>query len=200
MKQAGFSIVEVLIALAIIAAVTLGVFALLGPALKASSYGANSLIAVMLAKENLELTGNIRDTNWFIDTIDNGILDGSTPWNQGLEGVGGFRSMTGVIDNFDSGITYANNSYFDSCPTSGASDAEKENQLFVCDQTKLYLDANNFYTRNPSGAVETPYRRVIEVENDGTRLKITSIVRWGDYSSASKEVRLVSYLYNWMSD
>lgn len=214
-KRKGFSIIEVLIATTLVAGVLLGVFALLGPALKASSISNNMLVASFLAKEGAELVVNVRDTNWW-----NGYTEDSCPhnnngcnrWDKNLDlspgGSPSFKEQAGII-SYDmaydptivspGGIDYAVNfgnfgdidSFFSFNNAAGW-------------DTRLYLDASNdFYTHNPAGNIPTPYRRMViaEFDNSGGAEKIivTSIVRWGDDpTDVSKEVRFTNYLYNWL--
>lgn len=198
MSQKGFSIIEILVATALIGTVVLGVFSLLGTSLKASLASNNMLIASMLAQEGIELAMNLRDTNW---------LEGSA-WDDELGtmggGVGTFKNRAGVVDYDDSAIRYVES--MSGVCDNGTSEQIKENNLFgsgTCIETKLYLDSNNFYTHTSIGADETAFKRMVKVTKDdigggNRRLIITSIVRWGVPDDVSKEVRLVTYLYDWI--
>lgn len=184
MSQKGFSIVEVLVATALIGSVVLGVFSLLGPAMKASLASNNMLIASMLAQEGIELVINIRDTNWWQ----------GNDWKKGLgkNGDSPFDKIIGIINYNNLGITYANS--FSGCGT-----INNETEIFNCDKTNLYLNSDNFYNHTSSGN-QTSYKRAVKIEQDlaNNRLIVTSIVRWGAPDDSSKEVRLVTYLYDWM--
>lgn len=70
----GFTIIEVLIAVAVI---TIGILGILGVIYQTTSYIALSssrLVAIYLAQEGMEIARNIRDTNWL----------NNRPWDQGL--------------------------------------------------------------------------------------------------------------------
>ena len=70
----GFTIIEVLIAVAVI---TIGVLGILGVIYQTTSYIALSssrLVAIYLAQEGMEIVRNIRDTNWL----------NNRSWDQGL--------------------------------------------------------------------------------------------------------------------
>ena len=66
-KQEGFSIIEVLFALSILAIGVVGLSSLLIQNIQIQNYTKNKLIASMLAQEGVELLRNIRDQNWIDD-------------------------------------------------------------------------------------------------------------------------------------
>lgn len=211
MKQKGFSIIEVLVATALVGGVVLGVFALLGPALKASLISNHMLVASMLAQEGIELVTNIRDTNWYED-FNNPPFDDDPSWRDQLDTSPGnsdrFKNQAGIIDYDDIPfeITYIDSALGIMATSAGGTCvATNENELFQCFGTKLFFNPDKFYVHPDSitlpGFTETPYQRVVIAKYDvpENKLIITSIVRWGsDPTDSSKEVRLTSYLYNWM--
>jgi len=71
----GFSILEVVVAMAIISTGLLGVSSLVIQNFQAQSVNRDYLIASMLAQEGLELVRNIRDSNWY---------NGSVNWYDGI--------------------------------------------------------------------------------------------------------------------
>ena len=70
-KPSGFSIIEVIAAIFIIAVGLTGILSLVIQNVQAQYINKNALIASQLAQEGLELTRNVRDKNW---------LDGSVSW------------------------------------------------------------------------------------------------------------------------
>lgn len=62
-KQQGFTLLEVLIALSIITIGALGVFALMNRTVIATEQNRNSIIAVNLAREGMEIVRSIRDSD-----------------------------------------------------------------------------------------------------------------------------------------
>lgn len=77
----GFTLLEVIIASFILIIGVVGAFALIQRASASASFGSNQLIASYLAQEGIEVTRNIRDTNFL--KIHKG-LGGS--WDDGLTG------------------------------------------------------------------------------------------------------------------
>lgn len=76
-SKEGFSILEVVIAIFIIAMGLIGILSLVEQNLQVKYINKNGIIASMLAQEGLELVRNIRDTNWLLGIDwDNGISNG----------------------------------------------------------------------------------------------------------------------------
>lgn len=202
----GFSIVEILVATALVGGAVLSVFALLAPTLKALSISNNTLVASMLAQEGIELVTNIRDTNWYED-FNNG-LDDNPSWNDQLDLNPGnqFDREAGIIDYDDNPfkITYIADNIIVKDSIGNLCNENDEDQMFGCLGTKLYQNSDKFYVHPDGGSTigltETPYRRIVMAQyNVGEdKLTVTSIVRWGAPDDNSKEARLTRYLYNWM--
>lgn len=64
LKQAGESVLEVLLAVAILVTVLTSVFVLLGDAIELTASTKNRVVALNVAREGIEGVRNIRDTNW----------------------------------------------------------------------------------------------------------------------------------------
>ncbi len=70
----GFTFIELLIVVAIILIAFVGVFILLNKVIYVSKVSVHKLTASMLAQEGIEITRNIRETNWVQEKA----------WNEGL--------------------------------------------------------------------------------------------------------------------
>ena len=78
----GFTLLETLISIFIIATAVVGIFSLITQINVTGLVLSSQLTAAYLAQEGLEITRNIRDSNWIkIRTI-----DPTFPWDQGLTG------------------------------------------------------------------------------------------------------------------
>jgi len=87
-NKKGFSILEIIVALFVIAMGMIGVLSLIVQNVQAQYINKNSLVASQLAQEGLELVRNKRDKNW---------LNGQV-WDSGL--LGSYRiDYTGTITN-----------------------------------------------------------------------------------------------------
>ncbi len=75
----GFTLLEVILAIFVLTIAVSGAFALISQTFIAASLAQSKLIASYLAQEGIELTKNIRDTNWLSQRTDPDIL-----WNDGL--------------------------------------------------------------------------------------------------------------------
>jgi len=63
-SRAGFSIIEVLIGIFVFSMWLVSIYALLASSLNVNSYNQNAIVASNLAREQIELIRNIRDTNY----------------------------------------------------------------------------------------------------------------------------------------
>lgn len=65
-KEKGFSLMEVIVAVAIITTALIAVISLVNFSVSGIRGGGSTIIAVSLAQEGLEIVRNIRDNNWLI--------------------------------------------------------------------------------------------------------------------------------------
>jgi type II secretory pathway pseudopilin PulG len=94
-KQAGFSILEIVVAIFIIVMGMIGVLSLITQNIQVQYINKNNLIASQLAQEGLELARNKRDKNWKegSDWISN-----ISPGNYILDYTGYISSVSGIED------------------------------------------------------------------------------------------------------
>lgn len=163
----GFSILEVVIAMGIITVGLLGVSSLALQNLQVETINKNYLVASMLAQEGMELVRNVRDTN-FLKAND---------WKTG--------SGAGTDSDIVQGGIYRIDYNLDIQPVAGIND----------DSTRLFIGGSP-EKYNHSGGVLTPYRRLIEVVDNGNYIQATSTVAWSERGRSYK-YEVVTYLYNW---
>lgn len=84
-NQKGFSILETVVALAIITVGILGVLSLFTQTIRSGELSINQEIAINLAQEGIEVIRNKRDSNWLIQT------EPETPWNEGIDIAGHYK-------------------------------------------------------------------------------------------------------------
>ncbi|MFA5169535.1 MAG: prepilin-type N-terminal cleavage/methylation domain-containing protein [Candidatus Paceibacterota bacterium] len=77
LKNKGFSLLETLIAVTIVVIGALGVFSAVAKYSTLTQNEKDSLVAAYLCQEGIEITKNIRDTNW---------IEGAGSWKDGLTG------------------------------------------------------------------------------------------------------------------
>ncbi len=182
-NNSGFSLVEMLVTMAIISTGMIGIFSLIIQNIQVQKVNKDFLVASMLAQEGLELVRSIRDETW---------LDSTLP------PPGTWDKLVGVYTNDDFVID----------PISGPWITEAANAILptitddpVC---RLYLDGNDFYTHLVPGNTPTQFYRFITVTNgpdsdlDGTWDYITVIsqVEWVIKDSVKKYIA-ETLLYDW---
>lgn len=172
-RQAGFSLLELIIAIFIL---TIGITAalqLIVSTIRNSMDTRNAVVASALAQEGLEIVRNIRDNNMLLQMAD--------------------RSVT--VSFKSNGFPQSNSNCIFSYNSSGSICPATSNNA------KLYIDGNGFYTH--SGLTETAFKRYVNFvyESDPpTGVNVTSRVWWGNgdapasCNAANKCVEVQSYL------
>jgi len=167
-KIKGFSIAEITIAIGIIAVGLIGILSLAPVILRSQNYSVNYLTASMLAQEGLELTRNIRDTNW---------LDGSS-WDDKLS----------IDDNYAiDGVDLAN-IYF------ASADLADETSRLNIDSTGAGRYCAGL---NPAcSGTASSFKRVVELTNNDDSITVNCIVRWIDRGKENNYIASTE-LYDW---
>ena len=180
---AGFSIIEVIIALAIFAMAGIAVWTLAANSLKTARLGRQELVAANLAQEGIEIVRSMRDSNWL-------------------------RTAAGSRDN-DNGANCAPSppqSWRDRlCDGDYRAQYDNPNLLAPGSNPALEIDGNRFYQY--SSGIDTPFRRRIRIStppppNDSISFRVESIVTWCSSGLAScpgneREVVAEDVLWNW---
>ena len=170
-SDTGFTLLEVIIAIAVVFIGLIGVLYLVSFSISASSVAKNKLIAANLAQEGIELVRGIRDTNW---------AQGEN-WDNGIKGTGNQRA--GIIDYDDiEGLTsYFNPPYSD---------------IDECgDNCRVYLK-NDFYTHDSSGSPTNFYRLILLDKISPSQIEVTCEIKWIEHSRVHY-LTVKDYLYDW---
>lgn len=165
----GFTILEVIIAIAIITMGMLGVSTMIIQGMQVRDLNRNNLVASMLAQEGLELVRNTRDKNW-ADIIKN----------------------NGSLEDWDLNIVNPDNTFI----IDYSSTPNHTPNLITDADTKLYFDANNNYTHAVT-AKPTIFSRIISVsqpQND--QLIVSCNVTWKERGGTKSYVADME-LFNW---
>lgn len=168
----GYSLVEVLIAISVLMISIVGPLTIASKGLKTSSLSQKQNTAFFLAEEGIEGVVKIREEN----ALQYYISSTASPWNN-VQDLSSFN----CVESNPCGI-----------------DVENDMEIFSCsDRTcGLYLHENSDHIRYQH--VETSdaplFQREIFIDVDSTRVRVKSVVTWGD--SVDKKVELESYLYN----
>ena len=154
----GFTLIETLVAISVLAIALVGPFTAIQNALMSSYTARDQLIASALAQEGLEYIRSIRDNNY---------LNDQRPWMDGIDSLGCYGGGAGpssfcVID-----------------PTEG--DIHGGEGLTVCPQLSqcpvLKLSDGNLY--NQSSGDDTRFKRVVQItEISDTEVQVVVEVHW----------------------
>ena len=184
--QSGFSLVEVLVSIAILLVAVVGPMSIAASALQTSQYARQQNTAFFLAQEGIEAVVAIRNEAG-MDHIQSSSVS-SDSWLNNAQIVQ-CRGGTGCGLHFVDG-TIANNTPV-TC-TSGANNP-----------CKLRLNTSNNqarYYHSASGGVETPYTRSVYIRPTGGsngEVRVISRVVWQPAGNLpAKRVELVTYIYD----
>lgn len=174
----GFSIIEVIVAVSIIAVGFFGVTSLINLSIRLSQSASNRVVASMLAQEGVELVRNLRDSN----------ITSVRTW---LARIDPFCDPA-AFPNAPCAIDFESLRTSTSCVICPASDLSNG---------KLYINSDGLYTHNGSGT-PTPYIRTIYLEEENPldkvnrRLRIISEVKY-KLRNKEEKVSVFNYLYAW---
>lgn len=137
-NQAGQTLMEVLVAIAMINIGLFAVWALLMSNYTGEKEAEARVIGANLAREGVEAVKNIRDSNW-LKIEDNDLI----PWDDGLSGDG-----SAIIDDLFNGSVGLNFTPGDINDPA----------------TRLYVNSDGFFNHDNTGQF-TPYSRLITIRN-----------------------------------
>jgi len=172
MEQRGFTLVETLVAITVIAVAMVGPLYAVQQSLNASRSARDQLIASSLAQEGVEYVRGIRDSN-YLYTLNTG---NPRSWLYGIDGtVGSTNCVTAncVID-----------------PTQNTVSRTIE---------PLYLSSTKLYNQQNNGN-ETPFTRTIRVTavpGTSTEIVLTVTVSW-EQRGVARTVVITERLHNWL--
>ena len=183
-----FSIIEVLIGIFVFSLGLVSIYALLASSLKINDYNNNAIIASNLAREQVELFRNIRDTNYKKLQV----------WDQTNPQTGSF-SNTFVDDTFYTLENNAGTENIDVAPIIFTWDIDGPAEL-TGNMTKyrLCLNSSNIYTYDcstPGGTQSIFYRYIYVKELEPGSYQILSKVIW--YKRGYHEYELRTIVTDW---
>lgn len=169
--QRGFTLVETLVAITIIATALVGPFYAVQQALNASRNARDQLIATSLAQEGIEYVRSIRDSNYLYN------IANVTPrsWLYRLDGTGG-------SDCLDAPAV---------CVVDPVEDTVSTNI------TSLYLNTDDVYTQQSEGTL-TVFRRTVQLTTvSATEVQVSVTVTWTTKGQARSST-VSENLNNWL--
>ena len=170
MKERGFTIIELIITIAILSFGIIGVYGAFYPAISLAYNISHRLTAANLAQEGLEIVRNIRDNNFIASSSNPEVL-----WYAGLLGC-----ETGCQADYKT----------------GTSSEGQSNQLSPYNPNNfLKITEDGLYGYDTG--VDTMFKRQIIIHQESTDvLKVTALVAW-DYNGQPFSFEVDAYLYNW---
>ncbi len=168
-KRKGFTLIEMLISLLIVAIGVLGVYAAVAKYSRNTQQEKDSLVAAYLCEEGIEIVKNIRDTNW---------VSGATSWKLGLVSSQGMDCTAGCEADF-----------------SGALSAWTTGTYLYLDNSSGGTGLYRYISSPDVGDVKTSYQRKIVIAEIGDdELDITVTVYW---DNQTKSLVAKENIYNW---
>lgn len=196
--RSGFTLLETVVALAVLLAAVVGPVSLITRGIFDFSFSKNKIVAANLAQEGIELVRAIREDNVICD-----VLNGSAvwPWNEDPQAPDPPNGNT--FTNITTGVSVDRTVTVTCGGISGVS--MQVPLLSLGCNNKLRLDsATGIY--GYSTGQETIYTRCVDIRVPPTtpdagipasaQMDITSTVRWNE-RGADREVKLQERLYNW---
>lgn len=150
MRSAGFTIIEVMMAIFVLTVAVGGSFALIQQTLVSASINQQKLIAYYLAQEGIEIVRNIRDSNWLEKRS---IPD--IPWDDAISD----NLSVGQSQNY---LTTYN-----------------ESELISFEDKVLNLDEDGFYSYSP-GTPTRFKREITIAKTDIDSFKVSVKIQWSE--------------------
>lgn len=191
--QRGVSLIEVLIALGIIAVGFGGMAILAGRSVSVIRDARANLIAANLAQEGVEIIRNLRDQNWIEENRADGV--GATPDCAPAPDGGGTWRAAGMCD-----ATYGPDR------TTPNTDGDRLGPTQTNVEKLLCLQTDGTYTYGPPCAETTPFRREVSLQTaSACEMLVISRVRWCPTPTAScpgreRVLEVHDRLRNWFPD
>jgi type II secretion system protein I len=183
-KTGGFTLIETLVAVTILAVAIVAPMSLATQSLSAAYYARDQMIAFHLAQEAIETVRAVRDENILTSEADllAGIPAGGTPF---------------VVDSRDNEIVICNQGSPAQCPVLRIPESINDPIFYA------YRDVGStedIYI-TPLGWVDTRFRRTIQAEllaGSTDEIKVTVTVSWQTGSYQQRSVTIRTNLYRWI--
>ena len=167
MSTKGFTLIETLVAIAILTLSVAGPLLVASRALVSAQIAQEQLTASYLAQEGIEYVRMMRDDEYLAAYQDGGSTVSSTAWSNFVSGTGSASiaqcvSVACTLDPINSALQ----------PCGGMG-------MSACSSLPLYVESNGLYTQVATGNTKTPYVRTIQATPlSATEEKIVSTVLW----------------------
>jgi len=200
----GFSLIELIIATAIIVIVVLSATNLLVSIMRSNADNINRLTAYGLAQEGLEAIRNIRDSDWLLGATFEGAVGkygAVQPWHAVFPAtIGDSKNYTVEFRDPDT-ITVTTSAGLLNVAPWVLQELGTDSDLAVSEKTQLYkktlqVPAETRYSYSSSGEKSLFHRYITVAREEAKKYRVTAIVNWQE-SGIKKEVRLDTELTDW---
>lgn len=182
--HAGFSLIEAMIAIAILVMVLASSLSLINQTVQRLAVPRDQVVAANLAAEGIEVIRNLRDSNWLrvpTTTWDNGLTSGGCT-AAAAAGLGAGSCLGGACP-FAANVSYASIG------------------LSFLGSDQLYLESTGTYSHTTAGT-PTKFSREIRInyckDSDGiVYMRVEGFVNWVDRGT-TKSFMAVDHLYDWL--
>lgn len=185
-REAGLTLLGVLVSVLIFASVTLAMMNLVGRTMREVGRSREELLATNLAREGLELAQHVRDTNWLNAVASQPWTGNTTPSSPPLC-VGSEALHSIIIDRRVAG---------------GANIVRIQDFTGGSNADQLYLQADNSYEHTPIPGQIPRFTRRLDIDctnsttPDNEHIIVNSIVGWTSRGQ-THNISLSTHLYNW---
>lgn len=183
-KTKGFTLIETLVAVTILAVAIVAPMSLTTQSLSAAYYARDQMIAFHLAQEAIETIRAVRDENILGGEADllAGIPAGGTPF---------------IVDSRDNEITVCDQGSPAQCPAMRIPESINDPIFYAYRD----VDSTDDIYVTPLGWVDTRFRRTIQAElltGSIDEIKITVTVSWQTGSYQQRNVTMRTNMYRWI--
>ncbi len=178
MEQRGFTLVETLVAITIIAIAIVGPLYAVQQALNASRSARDLLIASSLAQEAVEYVRAVRDSN-YLYTFKSGA---NRSWLFGVDGTSGSTNCFTAV-----------------CVVDPSQNVNPNDSYVSRTVTKLYRNAAGLYNQQGNGQ-QTPFTRTIQlasVQGTSDEVVLTVVITWTQ-KGIPQRLEITERLHNWL--
>lgn len=193
MSTKGFTLIETLVAIAILTLSVAGPLLVASRALVSAQIAQEQLTASYLAQEGIEYVRMMRDDEYLAAYQAGGSTVSSTAWSNFVSGTG----SASIAQCVSVACTLSPTSPPTAPPISGALQSCGGMGMSACSSLPLYVESNGLYTQIATGNTKTPYVRTIQATPlSATEEKIVSTVLWVSHGQ-TYSVSIDDHLTSW---